>query len=183
MPIDQKGAGVVGAGHGYGGMLLQVETVWNEVKNRFPGSRFMGGFNNRNVRGGTNKSMHAYGRAFDVGHNPETMQQIAEFCRKISGVQYVIYNRKISYKGGAWTRYDGESPHTDHVHVDFLLEFKGYGGAAGGAAGGGIYTVIAGDNLTKIANKFNMKLSELVKKNPQIENINLIKPGDKIHLF
>jgi uncharacterized protein YcbK (DUF882 family) len=47
----------------------------------------MGGFVDRNVRGGSTKSMHAYGRAFDIGGSPEVMQQIAEYLRKINGVQ------------------------------------------------------------------------------------------------
>lgn len=125
MAIDSKSIETIGAGHGYGGMLLQVEEVYNDVKNRFGQTRFMGGFVDRNVRGGSNKSMHAYGRAFDIGGSTVVMQQIAEYLRKINGVQYVIYNRKISSKGGAWRTYNGENPHTDHVHADFLTSFKG----------------------------------------------------------
>jgi peptidoglycan hydrolase-like protein with peptidoglycan-binding domain len=124
MAIDSKSPDVVGAGHGKGGMLLQIEPVYNDVKDRFGKTWFMGAYNNRNVRGGNTKSMHAYGRAFDIGGSADTMYKISRYLQKVPGVQYVIYNRQVSYKGGAWHKYTGENPHTDHVHADFLKSFK-----------------------------------------------------------
>jgi LysM repeat protein len=43
-----------------------------------------------------------------------------------------------------------------------------------------IYTVKPGDNLTKIAKKFDMTVSDILKMNPQIKDANKIYPGDKI---
>ena len=40
------------------------------------------------------------------------------------------------------------------------------------------YTVKAGDNLTKIAKNLSTTVDDLVAMNPQIQNINLIRPGD-----
>ena len=45
------------------------------------------------------------------------------------------------------------------------------------------YTVVKGDTLTKIAWKLGTSLSNLVKWNPGIKNINLIYPGQKIDYY
>ena len=85
----------------------------------------MGGHVNRNVRGGNTKSMHAYGRAFDIGGSPETMAKIAEYLRTAAtSLQYVIYNRRIAGPGMGkpWRPYHGVNPHTDHVHADFMYK-------------------------------------------------------------
>lgn len=47
---------------------------------------------------------------------------------------------------------------------------------------GTTYSVVKGDNLTFIAQRYNISLKRLVNANPQIKNINLIEPGDKINI-
>ena len=126
-------SGVVGPGSGYGGMQPYVEKWYNLVKNRFGKTHFMGGYNNRNVRGGSSKSMHAFGQAFDIGGSSGTMSSIAEWLRKTaSNLQYVIYNHRIAGPGMGkkWRSYSGVNPHTDHVHADFFAP----GGSGGGSA-------------------------------------------------
>lgn len=128
----------IGAGAGKGGMMRYVEYWYNQVKDRFGKTNFMGGYNNRNVRGGSSKSMHAYGRAFDIGGSHETMSKIAEYLRTTaSNLQYVIYNRKIAGpgQGKSWRKYNGVNPHTDHVHADFKAVSTG-GGAMANIKGG-----------------------------------------------
>lgn len=44
------------------------------------------------------------------------------------------------------------------------------------------YTVVPGDTLWKIAVKYQIGVSELIKANPQISNPNLIYPGQKINI-
>ena len=44
------------------------------------------------------------------------------------------------------------------------------------------YTVVSGDTLWKIAVKTETGISELIEANPQISNINLIYPGQKINV-
>lgn len=39
---------------------------------------------------------------------------------KAYGVKYVIWNRYIWQPNSGWRKYNGPSPHTDHVHVSFL---------------------------------------------------------------
>lgn len=46
--------------------------------------------------------------------------------------------------------------------------------------GANAYTVVSGDTLFKIADKHNIGLKELILLNPQIENPNLIYPGQNI---
>ena len=47
-------------------------------------------------------------------------------------------------------------------------------------AGDGMYTVIPGDNLTKISKRFNTPLAEIAAANPQITDLDRIMPGDQI---
>lgn len=47
---------------------------------------------------------------------------------------------------------------------------------------GGNYTVQAGDNLSAIAVRYHMPMAELIRRNPQLTNLDLIKPGQKINL-
>lgn len=123
----------VGPGSGYGGMHPYVEAWYRKVKDKFGPTKFMGGYNNRNVRGGSSKSMHAYGRAFDIGGSAKTMSKIAEWARThMNNLQYAIYNRRIAGPGmgSKWRKYSGQNPHTDHVHLDFMT-----GGGGGGKVG------------------------------------------------
>lgn len=44
------------------------------------------------------------------------------------------------------------------------------------------YTVISGDTLYQIANRYNISLNELINANPQISNPNLIRVGEVINI-
>jgi LysM repeat protein len=46
----------------------------------------------------------------------------------------------------------------------------------------GMYVVKPGDNLTNIAKKFDMTVSDILKVNPQIKDANKIYPGDEINM-
>jgi len=45
------------------------------------------------------------------------------------------------------------------------------------------YTVVSGDNLTRIANRYGITVQSILNLNPQITNPNLIYPGQKFQLF
>jgi len=103
-------------------MTKTTESAYNWVKDMFPSLKFMGGYNNRDVRGVPGKkSDHAYGRAFDIGGSPKQMAAAAEKLRTNPppGLKYVIYNHKIASPGGPWRPYKGVNPHTDHIHASF----------------------------------------------------------------
>ena len=54
-------------------------------------------------------------------------------------------------------------------------------GASGAAAGTRkTYTVVSGDTLWGIASRYNLTLNALLALNPQIQNPNLIYPGQTI---
>jgi hypothetical protein len=91
------------------------------------GGTNLGIYNNRTVRGGSTKSLHAEGRAVDLGINPHGAQYgtlLAERLRALSGelgIQCIIWNRQIwsgSYPEAGWRRYSGTNPHLDHLHVE-----------------------------------------------------------------
>lgn len=64
--------------------------------------------------------------------------------------------------------------------TDDLLKHRIYISAPG-PAGDTIYTVVAGDTLSKIARKYNMTLQALKNLNPQVKGPRyIIHPGDKI---
>lgn len=46
----------------------------------------------------------------------------------------------------------------------------------------GDYTVQAGDSLSAIAVRYHMPLAELIRKNPQLTDINRIKPGQQLNI-
>lgn len=52
----------------------------------------------------------------------------------------------------------------------------------GVSAAGLTHTVVPGDSLWKIANQYQVGLSEIKSANPQIKNYDLIYPGDKISI-
>jgi hypothetical protein len=91
------------------------------------GGTNLGIYNNRTVRGGSTKSLHAEGRAVDFGVNPHGAEYgtlLAERLRLVSGelgIQCIIWNRRIwssAYPDAGWRRYSGTNPHLDHLHVE-----------------------------------------------------------------
>jgi hypothetical protein len=88
----------------------------------------IGIWSNRNIAGTNVKSQHASGNAIDwhgkKGPGDPVMQQLADYLVDNASkyqIQNVIYNRRIWNSNKGWHRYDGRSPHTEHVHVDFKI--------------------------------------------------------------
>lgn len=84
-------------------------------------------YNCREVRGGGSYSLHAEGRADDLGVRPYKGSYgaaFAEKCRLYSGelgLQLGIWNRGYwsgSYPDRGWMPYSGVSPHEDHIHLE-----------------------------------------------------------------
>jgi len=95
------------------------------------GGRNLGIYNDRTVRGGSTKSLHAEGRACDLGINPHGASwgaALAELLRAYSGelgVQLVIWDRRIwsgAYPDAGWRSYSGVNPHRDHIHLELTRE-------------------------------------------------------------
>jgi len=83
----------------------------------------VGIYNRRSVRGGSSWSLHAVGRAMDVGvPNIGVGTLIATFLTtgdnaKGCGICEVIFNRRRWTAETGWLPYHGEDPHTAHIHI------------------------------------------------------------------
>lgn len=80
------------------------------------------------MRGGSTTSLHGEGRASDLGHYVTRVSEkaagdrlagfLVAHCHGL-GVQSIIWNRHIwSSSRPTWRPYGGQSPHTDHLHVE-----------------------------------------------------------------
>ena len=58
----------------------------------------------------------------------------------------------------------------------------GGGGTTGGGSAGRTHTVTAGETLWGIARDYGLALTELIARNPQIKNPNLILPGEQVNV-
>ena len=79
-----------------------------------------------------------------------------------------------------WDKYNEIDP--DYRSGDLMLNISvGAEGAAGG--GGHTYTVEAGDNLTKIGQKYGLTWQQIFEANKdQISNPDLIHPGQELKI-
>lgn len=88
-----------------------------------------------------------------------------------------------------------QEPREDHVAYAFEFRegFNGYGGmekvftpdkgaAVSAAAAAQYHTVVSGDTLWAIGNKYGKSVQELLKLNPGISNPNLIRVGQKVRV-
>lgn len=88
----------------------------------FPGSRSLGIYSARTIRGSSAVSLHSEGRALDV--RPASTAQgnaIRDWAyanRERYQIQEIIWQRKIwSSMNPTWRGYNGSNPHTDHLHI------------------------------------------------------------------
>ena len=85
-------------------------------------------YNDRNVAGTNKKSAHAEGRALDIHlsvNDPaekfigdQLFRIFVEVARE-TGIDNVIWNRRIWSRGRGHHSYRGQNPHTDHIHIEF----------------------------------------------------------------
>ncbi len=112
---------------GLGNVKPHVRRAAEEISSRF-GITNIGGFR---AVGSVPGSDHPKGLAIDVmTRDKGTM--VAEWTianAKRLAVTYVIWNRRIydTRNGRGWVKYDGPSPHTDHVHISFYAKPDMYG--------------------------------------------------------
>lgn len=111
-----------GPGMGDWGVQLNVAAAGHKIANKF-GITDVGGYSNRNIAGTHNLSDHALGEALDFMGGKQNLADYAVKNAAELNVHYVIYNHRIWNVDRAdegWRPYDGEDPHTSHVHVSFL---------------------------------------------------------------
>jgi hypothetical protein len=102
---------------------IAVRDHWRKVT----GLGDLGIYNCRSSTGGGGYSIHSEGRAVDLAANAYNTSQRAKAENYIRFLianseriqcQMLIWNRRDWRSGVGWTSYGGESPHTDHIHVE-----------------------------------------------------------------
>jgi hypothetical protein len=96
------------------------------------GMRNLGIYNCAYIPGTDQLSVHAVGRALDVGTpkgvvTPWSLlhvEQLRLFSHE-AGIQGLIHNRRAwwSNYGARWLNYDGSNPHINHIHIEIQLKF------------------------------------------------------------
>lgn len=83
----------------------------------------------RPIAGTTTWSQHAYSNAMDIRAARWVLAAIAAAAASQArtwSVNVVIFNRRIwSARTQRWSTYNGENPHLDHVHIDYLPQWTG----------------------------------------------------------
>jgi hypothetical protein len=122
-----------------------------------PGSRNLGIYNCRAVRGGGARSLHSEGRALDLGmpmtngKGSAAGMALVEALRLVAddlGIQCIIYNRRIwsaKSPGKTGRAYTGVNPHYDHLHIELTRS------AGSGLALAKIRAVLGGQSAPKPA--------------------------------
>lgn len=80
--------------------------------------------------------------------------------------------------GWASIQYSGK---TAYVSAKYIKQVDGQGATSGASSGDAVYTVVKGDNLSKIAAKYGTTWKKLAEYN-SLKNPNLILPGQKIKI-
>ena len=108
------------------------KALWTLVHANFHQTRFVGIFNKRNIAGTSTPSLHAEGRALDIGLlvarpdekvlGDQLFQLLIDNADEL-GLSEVIWNKKIwSTTNTTPHTYTGVNPHIDHVHVGFTRD-------------------------------------------------------------
>jgi hypothetical protein len=100
-----------------------AEQTWQEVSSQFEGVKNLGIWGDK--RHQSRKSDHNTGDALDIGITD--LNQGTEVAQKLikeaqdKNISYIIWNKQIwnPSVSNSWRPYDGENPHTNHVHVSF----------------------------------------------------------------
>ncbi len=126
-PVVYQHAAKVAPGPTPGAKALMAWCLAN-----YPPGTNLGIYNPRNVRGGQALSLHAEGRAIDVGYPIDRplgyapgRQLAADMVRhhQALGVQCVIFARSIwTNTHPTWRPYTGTADHFDHVHIELTRE-------------------------------------------------------------
>jgi hypothetical protein len=100
-----------------------AEQTWEEVSSQFEGVKHLGIWGDK--RHQKTKSDHNSGDALDIGIKDSNQgEQIAQKLIKEAqdkNIKYIIWNKQIwnPSVSDSWRPYNGDNPHTTHVHVSF----------------------------------------------------------------
>jgi hypothetical protein len=109
-----------------------AEQTWQEVSSQFEGVKHLGIWGDK--RHQKTKSDHNTGDALDIGIKDSNQgEQIAQKLIKEAqdkNIKYIIWNKQIwnPSVSDSWRPYNGDNPHTTHVHVSFNRSAQPSGG-------------------------------------------------------
>ena len=109
-----------------------AEQTWQEVSSQFEGVKHLGIWGDK--RHQKTKSDHNTGDALDIGITD--LNQGTEIAQKLikeaqdKNIKYIIWNKQIwnPSVSDSWRPYNGDNPHTSHVHVSFNRSAQPSGG-------------------------------------------------------
>lgn len=107
----------------YGGVRPGAQAFMDVVLSKISGTYSASLYRNTNIDNGDTLSVHAEGRALDIGvPNLSTGDQVFRLIAPLSyqlGIQRIIWNRRVwTSRAPSGTNYTGDDPHTDHLHVE-----------------------------------------------------------------
>lgn len=90
----------------------------------------------------------------------------------------------VKYTFTFWESFDGYDATAREVSGTTASDSGGGADSASSAGGSGEvwHTVVRGESLWKIAQKYGVSVTALIALNPQIKNPNLIYPGEKVRV-
>lgn len=95
----------------------------------------------------------------------------------------------VRYSFTFWEGYDGYQAYARRAETGknggqgTALSTSPTAGAGSGSAAGEVWhTVVRGENLWRIAQHYGVELTEVIARNPQLRNPNLIYPGERVRL-
>jgi hypothetical protein len=109
-----------------------AEQTWEEVSSQFEGVKHLGILGDERHK--KTKSDHNSGDALDIGI--KDLGQGEQIAQKLIGeaqdknIKYIIWNKQIwnPSVSDSWRPYNGDNPHTSHVHVSFNRSEQSGGG-------------------------------------------------------
>lgn len=122
-----------------------LDRLFNEIDARWPNRdrRTDGWYTNTRESVGHNRGARGLVHAIDVDDDGIDENYILSHIYKGGNVlRYIIWNRGIYHRRDGWARkpYYGDSPHTDHMHIEIdqtttAEQYKGHWGIAPGNSG------------------------------------------------
>ena len=162
-------------------MLQQIREHFNKpvvVNSAYRNSAY-----NKKV-GGAPRSQHIYGKAADICINGVSPIEIAQYvereCKLIKGIGLYSWGVHVDTRTNPY-KWDSRSGKETPVDT-FLKKATNEDPEKTNSDGGEFYTVNKGDTVWRICDVYKMNLKEFRELNPNIKNIALIYPGQKVRI-
>lgn len=134
--------------------------------------------------GGASRSQHIYGKAADICINGVSPLEIAQYaereCKLIKGIGLYTWGVHVDTRTNPY-KWDSRSGKETPVKT-FLDKATNTETEKTNSDGEKFYTVNKGDTVWRICDVYKMTMKEFRELNPNIKNIALIYPGQKVRI-